>query len=163
MINNKEIWRPTVSYNGYVEVSNLGRVKMLDTIHKQKDRIITGTINKGWIYVNIRINGISHIEAVHILVAEAFYPPTTYTNHVIHLDGDKLNNEVSNLKWAVKEEFYKTKAVDQFTENLEYIRTFTSQKELIDTIGTSHRTLYYHLKGTRRKKLLKGFIFKNIL
>lgn len=42
---------------------------------------------------------------VHNLVAEAFIgPPGEDEVQVIHLDHDKFNNEVSNLRWATKDD-----------------------------------------------------------
>ena len=53
-----------------------------------------------------------HVEAtfyyaalVHRLVAENFLPaPSLHQTIVTHLDHDKLNNQVSNLKWITEEE-----------------------------------------------------------
>jgi hypothetical protein len=45
---------------------------------------------------------------VHRLVAEAFIPQKSARhNYVIHLDYDKENNAIKNLRWATKEEMEK--------------------------------------------------------
>lgn len=63
-------------------------------------------------------NGKSTSRYVHKLVAEHFLERKEGDRFVIHLDYDKTNNNVENLKWATKRE----KEVHQFT-NPEYLRT----------------------------------------
>jgi len=50
---------------------------------------------------------INYQSLVHRLVADYFLPlPTSEQTIVAHLDHDKLNNRVSNLKWMTREENY---------------------------------------------------------
>ena len=61
--------------------------------------------------VNLMRDGRQYNEPVHRIIAKLFIPnrnPTKFTD-VIHKDGNKLNNAVSNLKWATRSEAVKQK------------------------------------------------------
>ena len=58
-------------------------------------RILKVNLSKGFKKVNL--NGTNcHI---HRLLAEAFIPNPNNRKMVVHIDGDKLNNDLSNLRW----------------------------------------------------------------
>lgn len=89
----KEIWRPVKDYDGY-EVSNQGRVR-------SKYRVLTPTpTNKGYLRVNITKNGKSKSYRVHRLVAQAFIPNPDNKPQVDHINTDKSDNRVENLRWV---------------------------------------------------------------
>lgn len=58
----------------------------------------------GYLRCNIAQNGKFRLWLVHRLVAEAFIPNPDNKAEVNHIDGDKANNNVSNLEWATREE-----------------------------------------------------------
>ena len=57
-------------------------------------------IGAGYLAVNIKSKGKQKTLYVHRLVAEAFISKTKDTGEVNHIDGDKQNNNVSNLEWT---------------------------------------------------------------
>lgn len=82
-----EIWKPTEQYPGY-QVSTQGNVKgILKTTLKQH-------IDRG---------GYARVSALnahtHVLVAKAFIPNPQALPFVGHVDHDKTNNAVENLRW----------------------------------------------------------------
>lgn len=54
----------------------------------------------GYRRITLRIDGAKVNKSIHVLVAEAFLPKEKGLTIVNHLDGDKLNNHVSNLEWT---------------------------------------------------------------
>lgn len=68
--------------------------------------------NQGYVIVTLHSNKKSQVKLVHRLVAEAFLPKVEGKDIVDHIDEDKTNNAVSNLRWCSILEntnFYNTK------------------------------------------------------
>lgn len=118
----KEIWKDIENYEGYYQISNLGRVRSLDRIVKRSDGRIEN--RKGKLMStrvsnsnkaknknasdreNITLNKDGQIKhhLIHRLVAQAFIPNPENKKTVNHIDGDSLNNIVTNLEWATHSE-----------------------------------------------------------
>lgn len=56
--------------------------------------------NVGYYQVSFRINGKRKYARVHRLIAEAMLPNPNNYKQVNHIDGNKLNNNLSNLEWC---------------------------------------------------------------
>lgn len=54
----------------------------------------------GYYYVGVRIDGKWKHKAIHRLVAECYIPNPNNLPQVNHIDGDKSNNNSSNLEWS---------------------------------------------------------------
>ncbi|MTI32311.1 NUMOD4 domain-containing protein [Xanthovirga aplysinae] len=100
-------FQTNLSHSKY-EVSNMGRVK---SYAKDKEgRIIKGSNISGYKSMMVRFRDkenrvVTQQHYIHRLVAEAFIKKSKKDQHyVIHLDYDKQNNAVYNLKWATEEE-----------------------------------------------------------
>jgi hypothetical protein len=109
----KEIWKPIKNYEGSYEVSNMGKVRSLDRYCIQKNNfsdkynhIYKGKIlnqyknNAGYMQVQLSKRYKTLPKRVHRLVAEAFISNPDNYKCVNHIDGNKLNNNVSNLEWC---------------------------------------------------------------
>ena len=77
-------------------VSNTGLVMNSKTNYILK----ANKSRKGYLLVGIE----NHSCKVHRLVAEAFIPNPENKPQVNHIDGNKSNNDVSNLEWVTQEE-----------------------------------------------------------
>ena len=97
----QEQWKPIQEFNGEYEVSNLGRVRSMKRYYGVVGRIMPQTIQrKGYYAVTFWMNNKAYCRKVHRLVIEAFTPNPDSLPCINHIDGNKLNNHVSNLEWC---------------------------------------------------------------
>lgn len=105
----EEIWKDIPDYEGYYQVSNLGRVRSLDRVvehHKTglvnlKGVLLKHGLNRyGYPFVNLCVNGNRKTIRVHQLVAMAFmgHEPCGQKLVIDHIDDNPQNNRVDNLQ-----------------------------------------------------------------
>ena len=109
----KEHWVAINGYEGWYEVSDLGRVRSIDRIVRFKNgkgsrfykgKILKFRYHKGYAMVNLNKNKIMKEHYVHRLVIENFTLHPKYKKWVNHKDGRKYNNRLSNLEWCTPKE-----------------------------------------------------------
>ena len=70
-----------------------------------RNKYLNPSINaSGYYVVSIYVDGIKKQFKVHELVANSFIPNPNNKEAIHHIDGNKLNNSVSNLMWVTNEE-----------------------------------------------------------
>lgn len=94
---NDEIWKTIRDFPSY-EVSNKGRIR-----NKKTGRIRKPS-NDRYLSVDLYRDGDFKRKNIHRLVAEAFIPRIDGKDQINHIDGDKHNNDVSNLEWCTSTE-----------------------------------------------------------
>lgn len=95
------MWKDVKGYEGLYQVSEDGKVRRIyDT---KPPRILKG---KPGLYPTVSLckNCIKKSYNIHRLVAEAYIDRPVGTEEVNHKDGDKWNNDVSNLEWVTQRE-----------------------------------------------------------
>ena len=109
----EEIWKPVVGYEGFYEVSNIGKVRSLARIvecndgrkRKLKTRILRQSCApSGYYMVTLHKNGKQKSGLVHRLVCEAFIPKPLGKDEVNHKDENSKNNNATNLEWVTAKE-----------------------------------------------------------
>ncbi len=106
--NDKEIWKPVTYIKGpttkkYI-VSNLGRLASYDANINDK-YILKLHLNGGFPMSTVHINGKSKALFAHHALGHSFMKKTSPKQvSIIHLDYNKANNDLSNLKWVTKKE-----------------------------------------------------------
>lgn len=95
-----EEWRKT-EYEKY-EVNNLGNAR---SFYRGKFRQVNGTIcSDGYKRIDFRINGKKIRIRLHILVAKAFLGERPEGLVIDHIDRNKLNNNINNLRYVTQQE-----------------------------------------------------------
>lgn len=110
----EEQWRTIPGWEGYYQVSNMGRVKSLERWidnslgYRQllRERILVGSPSPdGYLFVKLNRNGkIEEYPAVHRLVYKIWVGEIPEGLTIDHINGDKLDNRVENLRVMTAEE-----------------------------------------------------------
>jgi hypothetical protein len=108
-----EIWKDVVGYEGLYRVSNYGRLKSLSKrcrIPSKKlisipyERILLLRITNGYCKAMICKEGTLFRTNVHRLEAIAFIPNIENKPCIDHIDGNRKNNCLYNLRWCTVKE-----------------------------------------------------------
>ena len=121
--------------------------------------------HSGYIYLRVNIQKY----ALHRLVAQTFIPNLENKPFVNHIDGNKINNSVTNLEWCSCSENnlhnhkiglnkgHKRKII-QYDLEMNELKKFDTIKEASKELNISLSCIKDVLK--QKQKSSKGFIFK---
>ena len=165
MDTNEIIWKPIPRYEGRYEVSNTGLIKSVDRViirvdgmkqtwrgHPMKQRHNAD----GYLITDLAYgtggHGKSTITLVHRCVAMAFIENPNGYRTVNHIDGNKENNNVSNLEWLNdsdnQKHAYRTglrKPLNNPVRCIETGEIFESVKAVAIHYGVTRATIDYNI------------------
>lgn len=157
-----EIWKDIKGYEGLYQVSNLSRVKSFVAIkyknaNYNKEHIKKQSIGKrGYYAISVRKNGKLKLLTVHRLIAFAFIPNPKDKPYINHKDGNKLNNDISNLEWATSSE----NNLHAYKTGLKYVSEYQKNKTSLMNRGSNQhnsKLKEHDISGIRRlNKTIKG-------
>ena len=108
-----EEWRDIAGYEGYYQVSSLGRVRSLrrkvrhgfdGRLREVPSRILKVCESGKYPRVGLALDGRGRTHAVHRLVAETFLGPAPKGAEVLHANDVGTDNRVENLRWGTRSE-----------------------------------------------------------
>lgn len=169
----EEVWKDVPGYEGYYQVSNLGRVKSLTGYYKNKKNIILKYgLNRGYQRVILCVNKIRKNIHIHQLVMLAFVgkPNGMQINHI---NGVKTDNRLCNLEYVTQSENMKhayrlglEKPVDNgFKKAVAMIKygvetKYQSIREMCRANNFDRRSVMRILHRQRNNQFYKGYTFK---
>lgn len=111
VLEESKAWRDVPGYEGIYEVSYLGEVRSYKDVsnskHKNWEQVTLEEkidLKNRTCSVHLYKDGELKSHYIHRLVASAFLPNPLLKEEVNHIDGNRLNNELSNLEWTTKKE-----------------------------------------------------------
>ncbi len=100
---SSENTRPIISYEGFYEITEDGIIYAKKRPGSAGNKL-KEAVHKGYLRVTLSKNGKKKVRLVHRLVALTFIDNSKNLPQVNHKDGNRKNNNLSNLEWCTKEE-----------------------------------------------------------
>lgn len=98
-------WSKIPEYPEYYEINREGEVRTLRFKGKEGQvQILTRTFHVYWYVTAKKIGGVLQPVPVHRLLALAFVPREEGKNYVDHINRDKTDNRIENLRWTTQTE-----------------------------------------------------------
>lgn len=111
----------------------------------------TYTMKNGYVALKLTVNGVRSSHLIHRLVAQAYIPNPECKTEVNHIDGNKLNNDVSNLEWNTS------------SENKQHARHVLGQVYNVPTLGVKKGkgSKYFNVSYDKRRNKWIGAVRHN--
>ena len=174
-----EVWKDIDGYDGKYQVSNYGNVRSFSK-WKNGELLTPGISKTGYYFVNLVRFGRKKIDChrVHRLVAKAFLENPQELPEVNHIDGNKLNNNISNLEWCsrkaniqhafdigliprrVGKKNYLSKAVIQKSKNGDFIKEWDSVADIHRCLGYSQNSIVCCCNKKPKYHTAYGFVWE---
>ena len=95
-----EIWKDVNGYEGYYQISNMGRIK---SFCRKKSLIMSQSLDsKG--YFQIKLKGRKSFLIHHLIMFSFVSDKPSKDHQVNHKNGIKTDNRIENLEWVTRSE-----------------------------------------------------------
>ena len=144
----QEIWKDIEGYEGFYQLSNIGRIKSLyrETIGKNGGVYVssesimrTGVSQSGYKRVGLRKDGVTITKKIHVLLAKHFIPNPNNYPVVRHLNDNKLDNRLENLAWGTYKDNMQDAIKNGKTLKGEKHFNFGKKGEGVSSFGKKHK------------------------
>jgi aspartate carbamoyltransferase regulatory subunit len=136
-----EIWKDINEYEGVYKISSYGNVW---SKNKNSNMKLKPSRN-GYISVSLWKNNQRRVTSIHRLVAEHFIDNINNLPVVDHIDNNRSNNSVSNLRWSTHSDNSSNQKRNTIYSNQEYI-TYTDE-EINNEIWVDATKVFPELNG----------------
>lgn len=159
-------------YPNSYQVSNKGTVRNSKTGHILKPR----KTKDGYMQVCLMEKGVGKWVYVHRLVATAFVPNIFEVEEVDHINGNRVDNLATNLRWAsskwnkenpitrIRTKYRKTDGgfkpvyIEQYTKEGEFVTNYSSIKKASEATGICPVSISLASRG--KTKTAGGYVWK---
>lgn len=185
----KEIWIDIKGYENLYQISNYGNVKSLERTIKRdnkgnlfvKEKILKpGISGDGYYCVTLSKNGKTKFYKIHRLMALNFFENNGDNLVINHIDGNRLNNKLSNLELCTQshnireamklgtflppslnkfgKEHHRSKPVVQYDLSNNFIKEWENTMQVKRELGLNPSNITQCCKG--HYKTAYGYIWK---
>ena len=170
-----EKWKIIPDYNGIYRVSSMGRIQ---SCRNKNGKIITNewhdlklSTRNRYQFVTLYNDSGRHQLLVHRVVASVFIPNPENKPQVNHIDGNRYNNNVTNLEWATQSENMlhsahvlhegmfenRKKPVIQLSKSNNPIKLWASAADAAKALGIKRTNILHCCKGRKCFKSAGGY------
>lgn len=124
----EEVWKDVVGYEGKYKVNNRGNI-----INRRGREVRPEVSQRGYLRVRLCCNNKKTNYKVHRIVAQAFIPNPNFLPQIDHINGNKQDNRIENLRW-----------VDNITNNNSYKEPTISRQPVAVVNGEGVILMCFH-------------------
>lgn len=154
-----ELWKP-LQFNGWKHLrkkyalSSVGRIASYTDDIEEDGKLLQGSLTTGYRTLNLHRPGDNGTLYIHREIARLFLPkPSSKAKYVIHLNHNKLDNSVKNLKWATLPEMIEHQ--QKSPAKIAYKKVQANRNVGLKLNAAQVRSIKKMLDDTKRKLTIK--------